>query len=1098
MPRNIPRADLVQQQKLWTSALKAADYSQAVALCNAALPGLEPVTKASLENIVDDDALSESKRAKLRLSALLVKAQCLFALHDVAAAHELASGILIDALGACGDKAVRQTAGKNARDLFWHGEGADKLASRGLALRLARAACTEPRVDEDKHLRSLAVACADPKADSATVLAILNDVDYFVAQLGSESASVRFEQGRAWFVHGQVVRGLDVMLSSASSTAQFAHAARCASASSGEQAAHAWAGALALWVSAGMPAGDAHGAASADQWAKACVACKRATLCGPVALLEAMVSALVRAKSLDVAAAGLEAYCAMRDAEDTTTLFDARLLQLRVARLAGRIDDALAALQLARPRSEVDEHRHRLWRAVLSGALPSTADAVWTLTRKTELTPALEHDAGQLGAYCTLAGVLPMPTTVAVVHEQHGGDGDAALTAWLARLKSPARTAGDLTYLLALAQTLLWVGDVLAMRGAPRLAVYYWERGLAAVEERGARGMAARFAWQLALLSCKVGKPQRAYSPPAVVAAASGVETGVGHEETAWAHLARAEMDVALLPAPSFADIALAQLAAAASSDATLKLRLEVALAALARQRPSRALVDALAATQPRGDTYRVRARLLAGDDDDDDEAPLDLQVYRDVLLGRAQRALACDDAQLAAALVHAAVGLPATWARRASADVLWPEGQAFARRHRAAMAETLARGAAVVSLSLTADGLWLARATREGDVCVLLPVATDAFSLLDEFADLMDENVATIKRGGRKQDWWTARHQLNAKIENWVERARSDVLGWAACLLCPPSVRADAALLSALAARQPALDMALASAVVAHAGRFADAAVARDGLRFVLREPRGDVEALVHECGAAWERAAQAAAASGGSVALCLGGKLGQLPWEALMPEDVRCSRLPSLSFALPGASATPARRGGFYVVDSRGDLPRTAETMQAVVGELDGARGWTGNVGSAPPVDEARALLESRGVFFFAGHGAAEDFLPRDVVRASRSAAVALLMGCSSARRDDGGGVIEPSGVVDAYCLAGSTAVVGNLWDVTDKDIDRFTTHLCKNGALEAGADVAACVAKARHACVLKWLVGAAPVCYARPRGDFEGGQDDDEELE
>ena len=90
-----------------------------------------------------------------------------------------------------------------------------------------------------------------------------------------------------------------------------------------------------------------------------------------------------------------------------------------------------------------------------------------------------------------------------------------------------------------------------------------------------------------------------------------------------------------------------------------------------------------------------------------------------------------------------------------------------------------------------------------------------------------------------------------------------------------------------------------------------------------------------------------------------------------------------------------------------------------------------------------------------------------------------------------------------------AGCPAAVANLWDVTDRDIDRFSQALLstwlggdgggtgaggsRRGAAAAGSgggaptpglvDVAAAVAGSRAACRLPHLIGAAPVCYGLP---------------
>jgi separase len=99
-----------------------------------------------------------------------------------------------------------------------------------------------------------------------------------------------------------------------------------------------------------------------------------------------------------------------------------------------------------------------------------------------------------------------------------------------------------------------------------------------------------------------------------------------------------------------------------------------------------------------------------------------------------------------------------------------------------------------------------------------------------------------------------------------------------------------------------------------------------------------------------------------------------------------------------------------------------------------------------------------------------------------------------------------------------AGCPAAVANLWDVTDRDIDRFgemllqhwlgsnpttadasgssrsssssSSKAAKTAAAPPGRDckghqggVAGVVNDSREACRLQWLIGAAPVCYGVP---------------
>lgn len=95
-----------------------------------------------------------------------------------------------------------------------------------------------------------------------------------------------------------------------------------------------------------------------------------------------------------------------------------------------------------------------------------------------------------------------------------------------------------------------------------------------------------------------------------------------------------------------------------------------------------------------------------------------------------------------------------------------------------------------------------------------------------------------------------------------------------------------------------------------------------------------------------------------------------------------------------------------------------------------------------------------------------------------------VALLIGCSSGRLSDLGD-FEPFGSILAYLQAGSAAALGNLWHVTDLDIDRFTEALLEAwlGPEREYKSLSEVIPLARRACKFPYLVGAAPVCYGVP---------------
>ena len=144
---------------------------------------------------------------------------------------------------------------------------------------------------------------------------------------------------------------------------------------------------------------------------------------------------------------------------------------------------------------------------------------------------------------------------------------------------------------------------------------------------------------------------------------------------------------------------------------------------------------------------------------------------------------------------------------------------------------------------------------------------------------------------------------------------------------------------------------------------------------------------------------------------------------------------------------------------------------------------------------------------------------------------------MGCSSGSLSLNG-CYTPQGAPLCYLLAGSPVIVANLWEVTDKDIDRFgkamldawvrersaasidcsqcnlisnefksmniggsrrngKKKLSRKKSLEA-CNISACndscnhrpkigsfVSQAREACTLPFLIGASPVCYGIPTG-------------
>jgi hypothetical protein len=158
-------------------------------------------------------------------------------------------------------------------------------------------------------------------------------------------------------------------------------------------------------------------------------------------------------------------------------------------------------------------------------------------------------------------------------------------------------------------------------------------------------------------------------------------------------------------------------------------------------------------------------------------------------------------------------------------------------------------------------------------------------------------------------------------------------------------------------------------------------------------------------------------------------------------------------------------------YVVDPENNLQATQKRILPTIESLSSSRNWNwdGVVGEIPPTSLfSQGLGRKNGLTMYFGHGGAQvcfsrrrveeliDFRVSGLLNQSESDtkspcnASVLLMGCSSGRlvsinRKNSDSIeqtplyYEPEGVALSYLCAGAPCVVGNLWDVTDNDIDR-----------------------------------------------------------
>ncbi|MCJ1307842.1 hypothetical protein MMC25_001490 [Agyrium rufum] len=146
---------------------------------------------------------------------------------------------------------------------------------------------------------------------------------------------------------------------------------------------------------------------------------------------------------------------------------------------------------------------------------------------------------------------------------------------------------------------------------------------------------------------------------------------------------------------------------------------------------------------------------------------------------------------------------------------------------------------------------------------------------------------------------------------------------------------------------------------------------------------------------------------------------------------------------------------RSTSYILNPSTDLAHTESTFEQPLSSLQTHSHTTQIVSRAPTSEEFESILSSDSLLLYFGHGSGGQYIRSRDIRKLDKCAVALLMGCSSAKLVEEG-EYEPHGMVYQYLLAGSPAVVGTLWDVTDKDIDRWSEECLKQWGLFPSDDM------------------------------------------
>lgn len=218
--------------------------------------------------------------------------------------------------------------------------------------------------------------------------------------------------------------------------------------------------------------------------------------------------------------------------------------------------------------------------------------------------------------------------------------------------------------------------------------------------------------------------------------------------------------------------------------------------------------------------------------------------------------------------------------------------------------------------------------------------------------------------------------------------------------------------------------------------------------------------------------------------------------PWESMnCLRNKSVSRMPSMGQLLQlleSQKPFPKAIGNkiFYLVNPGKDLQKTQAEFGPIFENLDNASGLSGE---KPEESYMVDLLYNCELFLYLGHGGGEQYLRASTMikkrtdNPSMNLPPALLMGCSSGSFQSNG-ELEPTSNVFHWLSCGSPLVVSNLWDITDRDIDKFSLEVFKRWGLLPGNNsslesICHAISQSRSTCILRYLNGAAPIVYGLP---------------
>ncbi|KAG5270267.1 hypothetical protein AALO_G00190700 [Alosa alosa] len=409
---------------------------------------------------------------------------------------------------------------------------------------------------------------------------------------------------------------------------------------------------------------------------------------------------------------------------------------------------------------------------------------------------------------------------------------------------------------------------------------------------------------------------------------------------------------------------------------------------------------------------------------------------------------------------------------------------------------QDLPKGVIVCMLSVveacpgTIDTLLLTRLERDSaPITIRIPTAQRQNSVSVCVAELeaILEQQKQLNGVSEKNQWWEGRRSLDSRMQRLLEHMQ-ECLGVWLCLLLP--LASDPALSEQLAHLMPLPPSCSITTHMLQVVLSAAPLLSHSDLQSLAEGAGLDPEACLNLQKATAKL--QKRVEPEGHTVLILDKYLQKLPWESipcLRPRTV--TRMPSLQAVLGHAylqkldaecvlvqGVDPQQV--FYVLNPDGNLP---DTQQRFEEWFSSEEVWQGVCGSAPDPGKLQEAMATKDLYIYVGHGAGARFLDSGRLLKGEVRSAALLFGCSSAALSVNG-LQEGTGIVLNYISAGCPLVLGNLWDVTDRDIDRLTVALLRSWLSGGpGSSLLAHLPAARTNTRLTHMIGAAPVAYGLP---------------